>query len=154
MVVMNYSFVLRSITFLTFTVFTWTCTGSELVSSVSSTSREQDTDLSAKQKTPDRAKEQIKGYVTFQNGSPPRGNPEIYCYYQDQLMQTDLIDNDGLYHFTGPDPVWPTGSYFVQTQIIWVKDKRYSGEKWVYHTQGTTNWNEDITLFEIVRGGP
>ncbi len=123
-------------------LFTVGCDDSELVSPYSNNLPKQGFKIL-------NAIEQIRGYVKYSDGHPPSGTPEIYCYFDGDLKQTDLIDDNGLYHFTGPHPDWPTGTYHVKTQIIWKKGQRYKGEIFVDHEFGTPNLDEDIELLAI-----
>ncbi len=94
--------------------------------------------------------EQIIGTVTFQDQSAPQGNPNIYCYYEEELKQTVVINSNGDYTFFGQNEDWPTDDYFVETQEIWKRGRRYYGSRWVSHVEGTTTEDQDITLYEIV----
>ncbi len=92
---------------------------------------------------------QIEGMVSFENGSFPANNPNIYVYYYDLLMSTSTIQSDGKYSFIGIPDYWISGEYFVETDLIYKKGVVYKASLSVSHEQFQKTSNQNLILLQF-----
>jgi hypothetical protein len=95
------------------------------------------------------AEQQIAGFVSFPDGSHPQGEPFIRAYYsggQYVPESADEINSNGHYGCSGVDSDWPTGWYYLETDVIYKNGDAWQGSRWSYHVYNTETTGQNITL--------
>jgi len=101
-------------------------------------------------RSPDAAL-QVDGYVSFRDGSHPTEYDRLVRAYYDTGGEVpgsaDEIDvPGGHYGCSGNNSDWPTGDYYLETDIIYRNGIPYQGSRWIYHEYGIPTRYQDITL--------